>query len=355
MRIESGYVGMESARSAGSLTAFSGDATAMRRALQGRGKEMGSFQNLLSGWASEGGLKGTGQEDMPGLGYTNKGTYAVGELEREDDPVKKLNKLRQQCVLYLLELLFGVKSCNKEEPMDMAKEEMDGASDGAAGSGRAAFSYYHTEYESIQFETQGMVRCADGREISFGLSLEMSRSFAAYYEQKAPMNSLGGFCDPLVIQLDGSLPNLSDQKFYFDLDQDGEKEQISYLGKGSGFLALDRDGNGKIDDGSELFGTKSGDGFKDLAAYDDDKDGWIDEDDAIWEKLKIWVKDDTGNDKLYSLRDLGVGAIGLQNANTQFSLNSMLTNQTNGKIARTGVFLYENGKAGLVQHIDLAK
>ena len=53
------------------------------------------------------------------------------------------------------------------------------------------------------------------------------------------------------------------------------------LGKGSGFLALDKDGNGKIDDGNELFGTKSSDGFGDLREYDSDGSGWIDENDEI--------------------------------------------------------------------------
>ena len=53
--------------------------------------------------------------------------------------------------------------------------------------------------------------------------------------------------------------DVRDQTFKFDLDADGREDEISMLGKGSGFLALDKNGNGKIDDGSELFGTKSGD------------------------------------------------------------------------------------------------
>ena len=61
---------------------------------------------------------------------------------------------------------------------------------------------------------------------------------------------------------------------------------------------MDRNGDGKINDGSELFGTKSGDGFKDLASYDADGNGWIDENDAIFSQLKIWTKDEDGKDKL---------------------------------------------------------
>ena len=77
----------------------------------------------------------------------------------------------------------------------------------------------------------------------------------------------------------------------FDIDADGEEESISYLQGGSGYLALDKNGDGVINDGSELFGTKSGDGFADLAEYDADGNGWIDENDPIFDKLLIWAKD----------------------------------------------------------------
>ena len=64
-----------------------------------------------------------------------------------------------------------------------------------------------------------------------------------------------------------------------------------------------------INDGNELFGTKSGDGFKDLAKYDKDRNGWIDEADDIFDDLRIWTKDEQGNDKLLTLKEAGVGAI----------------------------------------------
>ena len=114
-------------------------------------------------------------------------------------------------------------------------------------------------------------------------------------------------------------------------------------------------GDGKINDGGELFGTKSGDGFSDLAKYDSDGNGWIDGADEIWEKLLIWTKDEKGNDKLYHLSDLGVGAIGLGRVSTQFALNSEKDNHNNAMIRKTGIFLYENGTVSTVQHLDLAR
>lgn len=156
-----------------------------------------------------------------------------------------------------------------------------------------------------------------------------------------------------LINLDDSPAGLSDQKFYFDLDADGKEDQISNLKKGSAFLAYDKNGDGVINDGTELFGTKSGDGFADLAAYDEDGNGWIDEGDDIYSKLRLWTKDEDGNDRLMSLKEADVGAIYLGSASTDFHLNDT-DNKTNGMIRQTGIFLKESGGVGTVQHVDLA-
>lgn len=212
---------------------------------------------------------------------------------------------------------------------------------------------FQTEAEDTAFSTVGTVRTADGREIDFNVNVGMSRQFQQTFREDLELASFT-MCDPLVINLDTDVASLSDQTFYFDIDADGELDEVSRLGKGSGYLALDKNGDGVINDGSELFGTASGNGFADLAKYDDDGNGWIDESDAIWDKLKIWTKDENGNDVLYRLADKGVGAICLQNVSTDFTLTGQ-SGQTNGAIRSSGVFLYENGNVGTVQHVDVAK
>lgn len=234
------------------------------------------------------------------------------------------------------------------------------ATGGSTGSGRGqewkiqtVTSSFFSEQEVTEYSTTGRVCTADGRELSFGVSVEMSRSFVKATEsyQEGCYTML---VDPLVINLDCAVAEVKDMKFYFDLDADGEEEEISELGAGSGYLALDKNGDGVINDGSELFGTKSGDGFADLAAYDVDKNGWIDEADEVFSKLKIWTKDEQGENKLLDLKEAGVGAIYLGSADTRFSLNNEETNATNAVIRKTGVYLREDGTAGTVQHVDLA-
>lgn len=227
---------------------------------------------------------------------------------------------------------------------------------GTTGSGTiwqrvTATSGFYTEAESTTFATSGIVRTADGRDINFNMEVSMSRAFTASINSLEVESYIK--TDPLMINLDTDIGSVSDQKFFFDLDTDGKEEEISFAGKGSGFLALDRNGDGKINDGSELFGTKSGDGFKDLASYDADGNGWIDENDAIFSQLKIWTKDEDGKDKLISLKDADVGAIYLGNADTQFSLKDE-DHKLNGEIKKTGIYLHESsGEVGTVNHVDL--
>ena len=180
----------------------------------------------------------------------------------------------------------------------------------------------------------------------------MSRGFAGTIFSSKDESVI--LTDPLVINLESNSASVTDQKFFFDLDSDGKEEQISQLGAGSGFLAYDKNGDGIVNDGSELFGTKSGDGFADLADYDEDGNGWIDENDDIFQKLKVWTKDAEGNDKLLDLKEANVGAIYLGSADTQMHLNDAYTNQTNAVIRKTGVFLRESGEVGTIQHVDLA-
>lgn len=215
-----------------------------------------------------------------------------------------------------------------------------------------ATSGFVSESESVAFASSGMVKTQDGRSIDFNIEVSMSRAFTSQINTLTTQNYIK--TDPLVINLDTDIGSVTDQKFLFDLDSDGDEEEISFAGKGSGFLALDKNGDGRIGDGSELFGTKSGDGFKDLAAFDEDGNGWIDENDSIYSKLKVWTKDEDGNDYLINLKDADVGAIYLDNADTQFSLKDGI-NRLNGEIKKTGIYLHEStGAAGTLNHIDLA-
>jgi hypothetical protein len=110
----------------------------------------------------------------------------------------------------------------------------------------------------------------------------------------------------------------------FDIDADGRADSVAWTDARSddSFLALDRNGNGRIDDGTELFGTHTPqpasfapNGFKGLAVFDDNHDGAITSADAVFERLLLWR--DENHDgvsqprELYSVARLGVRSISL--------------------------------------------
>ncbi len=280
-----------------------------------------------------------------------KKTDAAGKtlsIELTNEDRTKLTLLER-----MLEMLTG-----KKVKLLVPKElRLGGAAPSPAPAGTvglAGFSLQYdstttiTETQSMHFDARGTVQTADGRTIRFSAQLNLSRSFT---QTESIHLRIGNQVDPLVLNFNGG-PALGDRTFRFDLDRDGQPDQIAFVGPGSGFLALDGNGNGVIDDGSELFGPTSGDGFGELAAYDGDRNGWIDENDAIYDKLRIWTVDESGERRLLALGVKGIGAIYLGRALADFDLTTA-ANDTLGTVRSTGVFLKENGGVGTVQHIDL--
>lgn len=210
----------------------------------------------------------------------------------------------------------------------------------------------YTETEQTDFSAQGVIQTTDGKRIEFSVSLSMSRSYSEESSISIREGNARKTKDPLVLNFDGKASQLTNRRFKFDLDSDGSSENINFVTSGSGFLALDRNGDGKINNGKELFGTESGDGFADLAAFDTDRNGWIDENDSVFAQLRVWIKDASGKDMLSTLKQANVGAIALARVETPFDIKNG-SNELQGQIRSSGVFLRESGGVGTVQQVDL--
>lgn len=373
MKIDSSTIGMESARSyrASNTTVRRFMITDYQANLEQNGNTLNTTVNDNQEDTEEkskqtGEKSGVQEKNMP-EDWQNRYGIAPSKISMRSSVSNTVSDIRQFTIRYIFDLLFAARRGRLDDWMkDNGISDAGNAqnivtngtqAEGSFSTNLKVLSYtqetLHVETEDTAFSTVGTVRTADGREINFNVEVGMSREFRQYYREDLELASFQ-MCDPLVINLDTDVAELSDQKFYFDIDADGEMDEISALDGRSGYLALDKNGDGIINDGSELFGTATGDGFADLAKYDEDGNGWIDENDAIWSKLKIWCKDETGQDILYRLADKGVGAICLQRAATDFTLQGG-EGQARGAIRSTGVFLYENGNVGTVQHLDVAK
>jgi len=236
-----------------------------------------------------------------------------------------------------------------------ATEGTAGLPDGAGTGQGWGLDYSHdeeyTERETVVLEARGVVKTADGREIEFSLGLVMDRRYVESHEIR--IRAGDALKDPLVINLDGSPVELSGRTFAFDLDADGTPDSLDGLPAGKGYIAFDRNGNGTIDDGTELFGPATGDALMELERLDADGNGWVDEGDDAFSSLYVLTFDDDGGQVLRSMRDAGVGALFASGAATPFDLKDGLTGQSSGRVRATGIYLAENGSAGTIQQVDL--
>lgn len=287
---------------------------------------------------------------------------SVEALVEEEQATRKEN-LRTQLLVRLVEKLTGKKlrlfdprslhadnEAVQKRLQDLEKLRSRGPQRAGFGVEYDAYESYY-EAETTAFAAQGIVSTKDGQEIAIEVNLLLSRQ----YQEEQSVHLRAGdarFKDPLVINLSHDAVKLTETTFAFDVDADGQQDQIAFVQPGSGFLALDKNADGTINDGSELFGALSGDGFGDLTVYDTDGNLWIDEQDSVFEQLHIWTKDSSGSDQLAGLRDTGVGAIYLGHVATTFDLKDT-TNNLQGRIRETGLYLQEDGNAGTIQKIDL--
>ena len=218
-----------------------------------------------------------------------------------------------------------------------------------------SYEYYesHYESESVSFTADGVVQTEDGRTIEMSVRLNLSREFLREQHVRLSVGDVERkLKDPLVVNFAAASTALTHTRFEFDLDVDGRADQIAFVRPGSGFLALDKNADGVINDGSELFGPATGHGFGELAAYDDDKNGFIDENDMVYDKLRVWTKDAAGRDTLMGLGQADVGAIHLGHLTTPLGIYDD-RNTLAGQLRATGFFLHEDGLPGTVQELDL--
>ncbi|MBE0508687.1 MAG: hypothetical protein IBX50_18545 [Marinospirillum sp.] len=310
----------------------------------------------LMPWARMGETEGNGVSRQP-----------VGEVTTsERDEIKPMTpeEFRVLLLKETLYRLFGISLEEQESGADEVKKAIErGEQQGAAlqaqfqptgqGDGFQLDYHYEQQYYEAEFsyvEAHGQVLTADGQQLDFSVQVGLSREF---FTSQSLSFSAGNLKDPLVIEFGGTAAQLGSTRFAFDLTLDGQLESLSTLGQGRGFLAWDRNDDGVINDGSELFGAQTGRGFAELTALDDDGNGWIDQGDSRFSQLRVWMPDESGQGQLYALADLGIGAIYLDSIESPFRYTDA-RNNTLGELRETGIYLREDGQAGLVRQIDLS-
>ncbi len=168
--------------------------------------------------------------------------------------------------------------------------------------------------------------------------------------------------DPLVIDLgaEGITLRSIENGVNFDLDNNGFAEKTAWIGNEDGFLALDRNGNGVIDNGGELFGdqvilsdgSQSASGFEALSDVDGNQDGVINSQDEVFNQLLVWIDaNHSGTSECDELKSLSAHCIiSISLDHTEISL---VDDETGARIAETS--LVEISNAGNIENVEISE
>ena len=152
--------------------------------------------------------------------------------------------------------------------------------------------------------------------ISFQLEFEFAFSGSVQFSQEGVQQS-----DPILFDLDGDGFELThySKGAQFDILGSGQQVTTAFVTGGDAFLAIDRNGNGLVDSGLELFGDQRGarNGFEELRKLDSNGDGVVNAKDRDFDKLRLFR--DNGNGvtepgELVSLADAGIREVSLDYA-----------------------------------------
>ena len=161
---------------------------------------------------------------------------------------------------------------------------------------------------------------------------------------------------------DGVIKTLgTDAGIHFDHDGNGFKELSGWVAPGDGVLMLDRDADGSLDNGSELFGNFTPlangmlavNGFQALAQFDSNGDGKIDASDPIWSQLKVWQHDPEATDSgdpdssgIFTTLD----ALGIQSINTGYA-NATFVDANGNAHKQIGSFTRDDGTTSAAEDV----
>ena len=158
----------------------------------------------------------------------------------------------------------------------------------------------------------------------------------------------GQQADPIMFDLDGDgfETTGTGNGVNFDINGDGNVDKTSFANGDDAFLAFDKNGNGEIDGGQELFGDQNGakNGIEELKKYDSNNDNYIDEKDPIFNDLMLV---NSRNNELTSLKNAGISAIKLNLINYYQKMNN--NDFVNGAIE----FIRNDGSKGLAGDVML--
>jgi hypothetical protein len=203
-------------------------------------------------------------------------------------------------------------------------------------------------YEKIQRGVISQTESAGHSEIGQLQEVQVRFEFWAEDSTRVVTKFTVEEADPLVLDLDGDGIELSSMEngVEFDINGDGRLEKTGFVAGDDGLLVMDRNGNGKIDNGKELFGDQNGakDGFQELSRFDSDDNGVINKNDKAWKSMLIWQDiNENGESEANELNHVSEHGI------TSLSLSDLQINEKNegNRITSWAPYTHESGQGSM--------
>lgn len=219
---------------------------------------------------------------------------------------------------------------------------------------------WQTNTQSLSFKMQAELAIND-QNISIDYSFSLKSEHVSYLSFETNAAALK---DPILVQFGsqglGEISGESD----FDINNDNALNKLPIFSGDVGYLVYDINQNGKADNGTELFGPQTGNGFTEMAKLDSNHNGFIDQEDEHFDKLYLWKPGDeqvtgdleteqiTNQGQWISLSDIGIYAINLAGQNSPYSFYDQ-QGEIQAQLRQSSFALNESGNVLGVHQIDV--
>jgi len=226
-----------------------------------------------------------------------------------------------------------------------------------------------TEQQQLNFAMQGEF-IIDNKKVDLNYQLNLQ---ASYSSMRSITTTAAALKDPLIIQFGArSIGHITDYA-QFDINNDNKQNDLPIFSGDVGYLVFDKNNNNRVDNGGELFGPTTNNGFSELAQLDSNNNGFFDNQDDKFSQVYIWQPKQakTNNNEqslgeqpntqankqnLVSLSQAGIKAISLNAIATQFNFRDQSKSGNgaiNAQLTQTSFAITENNQALGVHQIDV--
>lgn len=215
---------------------------------------------------------------------------------------------------------------------------------------RVSVEQWHTHEQNLNYQMQGIFEF-DDQEVSLNYNFSLSSERQSYSKVEMSVEALK---DPIIVQFGSQgLGEINGQRI-FDINQDSRLDSLPVFSGDVGYLVHDTNDNMIADNGSELFGPKTGQGFTELAQLDSNKNGFIDAGDEQFEKLYLWQPSSEENqeEQWLSLKEANIKAISLSKIDTPFDFYDQ-NGEVQARLRQSSFAISEDGAGRGVHQVDV--